>query len=120
MEDCPYKSKYSLEKRQSESEKIMNKYPNRVPVIISRSIESTTLKEIKRSKYLVPNDLTVASLIHVIRKIVDLGPEDAIFLMVNDTLVPTSEIIGHVYDIHKDEDGFLYIIYSSENTFGGP
>lgn len=23
-----------------------------------------------------------------------------------------------VYDDHKDEDGFLYITYSGENTFG--
>lgn len=26
--------------------------------------------------------------------------------------------MGVIYDEHKDEDGFLYIAYSGENTFG--
>ena len=26
--------------------------------------------------------------------------------------------MGQVYEEHKDEDGFLYITYSGENTFG--
>ena len=27
-------------------------------------------------------------------------------------------LMSEVYDDHKDEDGFLYITYSGENTFG--
>ena len=27
-------------------------------------------------------------------------------------------MMATVYDDHKDEDGFLYITYSGENTFG--
>jgi GABA(A) receptor-associated protein len=27
--------------------------------------------------------------------------------------------MSSVYEDHKDEDGFLYITYSGENTFGG-
>ena len=27
-------------------------------------------------------------------------------------------LMSAVYDEHKDEDGFLYIVYSGENTFG--
>jgi len=26
--------------------------------------------------------------------------------------------MSDIYDDHKDEDGFLYITYSGENTFG--
>lgn len=26
--------------------------------------------------------------------------------------------MGQIYANHKDEDGFLYIAYSGENTFG--
>jgi len=26
--------------------------------------------------------------------------------------------MGSIYEEHKDEDGFLYIAYSGENTFG--
>ena len=29
-----------------------------------------------------------------------------------------SSTMGAIYEEHKDEDGFLYIAYSGENTFG--
>ena len=31
----------------------------------------------------------------------------------------TAALMLDVYEDHKDEDGFLYITYSGENTFGG-
>jgi len=53
-----------------------------------------------------------------------LKPEDSIFLFVQDkkekqdVLPPSSALMTTIYDKHKDEDGFLYITYSGENTFG--
>ena len=55
----------------------------------------------------------------VIRKRIKLSPEKSIFLFVNDTnLVPTAALLSQVYDEHKDDDGFLYITYNGESTFG--
>ena len=34
------------------------------------------------------------------------------------TLLRAAALMSEVYDDHKDEDGFLYITYSGENTFG--
>jgi GABA(A) receptor-associated protein len=48
----------------------------------------------------------------------NLKPEEGIFLFANNKLVSGSAIIGNVYDYSKDTDGFLYIQYSKENTFG--
>ena len=31
---------------------------------------------------------------------------------------PYSAPMGQIYEENKDEDGFLYIAYSGENTFG--
>jgi hypothetical protein len=31
----------------------------------------------------------------------------------------TAALMSHIYEKYKDEDGFLYITYSGENTFGG-
>lgn len=31
---------------------------------------------------------------------------------------PYSASMGSVYAEHKDDDGFLYVAYSGENTFG--
>lgn len=33
-------------------------------------------------------------------------------------VLPSAALMSSVYEDHKDEDGFLYITYSGENTFG--
>ena len=38
--------------------------------------------------------------------------------MVTTALFLCSASMGQVYEEHKDDDGFLYIAYSGENTFG--
>ena len=37
---------------------------------------------------------------------------------INNKLLPTSALMQTVYNKEKDEDGFLYVSYSGENTFG--
>lgn len=76
------------------------------------------MPEIDKKKYLVPYDLTIGQLVYVIRKRINLPPEKAIFIFVNDILPPTAATVSSIYEEHKDEDGFLYVLYSSENTFG--
>lgn len=67
---------------------------------------------------MVPVDLTVGHFVYVIRKRIKLPSEKAIFIFVNDILPPTAALISTIYEEHKDEDGFLYVLYSGENTFG--
>ena len=72
----------------------------------------------RRRKYLIPMDLTVGQFVYVIRKRISIPPEKAIFIFVNNTLPPTAALMSTVYEQHKDEDGFMYMMYSGENTFG--
>jgi len=69
-------------------------------------------------RYLVPADLTVGQFVYVIRKRIKLSPEKAIFVFVNNVLPPTAALMSSIYEEHKEDDGFLYIAYSGENTFG--
>ena len=56
---------------------------------------------------------------YVIRKRMKLEPEKAIYLFVNGRNVSrTSALLSQIYDENKDEDGFLYIKYDGESTFG--
>ena len=71
-----------------------------------------------KTKYLVPLDLSVGQFIYVIRKRLTLAPEKALFLFINNQLPCGADTIGTVYHNHRDTDGFLYINYSGENTFG--
>ena len=36
----------------------------------------------------------------------------------DSAFVDVAALMSDVYEDHKDEDGFLYITYSGENTFG--
>ena len=114
--EISFKEKYSFERRKNDSETVLAKYPNRVPVIIERF--GFEVPKIDRSKYLVPDDLTMASFMLVIRKRIKLEPEKAIYLFVNGKILAGMETVHSVYDKYRDEDGFLYMTYSGESTFG--
>uniref|UniRef100_A0A9I9CLN0 Autophagy-related protein n=1 Tax=Cucumis melo TaxID=3656 RepID=A0A9I9CLN0_CUCME len=106
-----------LEKRKAEAARIREKYPDRIPVIVEKA-ERSDIPSIDKKKYLVPADLTVGQFVYVIRKRIKLSPEKAIFIFVDNVLPPTGAIMSAIYEEKKDEDGFLYVTYSGENTFG--
>lgn len=97
--------------------RIRSKFQDRIPVICER-VEESDIPNIDKRKYLVPCDLTVGQFVYVIRRRIHLPSEKAIFIFVKDILPPTAALMSTIYDQYKDEDGFLYIVYSGENTFG--
>ena len=105
--------------RKEQCSRIRIKYPNRIPVILEKYHNATNAPDIDKAKFLVPGDTTVGSFMHVIRKRVHLSDQTALFLYVNTSLAPTSELMSIVYERYKDpDDGFLYMCYATENTFG--
>ena len=112
-----FREENTLEQRKSEAEKIRNKYPERIPVVVER-VPNSQITDIDKRKFLVPNDISVAQFMWIIRKRIQLPSEKAIFLFVNKTIPQSSSTMGQIYSNFKDEDGFLYIAYSGENTFG--
>lgn len=73
----------------------------------------------EKRKYLVPREMPVGQFIFILRSRLHLSPGTALFVFVNNTLPQTANLMGSVYDVYKDkEDGFLYMCYSSEKTFG--
>ncbi|KAI6653845.1 Gamma-aminobutyric acid receptor-associated protein-like 2 [Oopsacas minuta] len=114
-----FKETYTFEARCKESAKILMKYNDRIPVIVEKVVKSV-IPDIDKKKFLVPSDLSVAQFMYIIRRRIQLPPEKAMFLFVNKVLPTTSAPMGQIYEENKDEDGFLYIAYSGENTFGQP
>ena len=112
-----YKKDNDIEFRKEESKKIRTKYPDRIPIIVEK-VHNSDITEIDKKKYLVPADLTMGQFQYVIRKRIKLDQTQALFIFINNTLPTTSTLISQIYEDKKDEDGFLYITYSSENTFG--
>ena len=103
--------------RKIESERIVLKYPGRIPIIVEIR-DSDNVIELDKNKYLVPESVTVSHFMFIIRKRINVKPENAIFMFFGNTLVPSSHLISDVYKNYKDEDGFLYSAISLENTFG--
>ncbi|RXI01178.1 hypothetical protein DVH24_001412 [Malus domestica] len=93
-----FKQEHDLEKRRAEAARIREKYPDRIPVIVEKAERSD-----------IPN---------IDKKKIKLSAEKAIFIFVDNVLPPTGAIMSAIYEEKKDEDGFLYITYSGENTFG--
>ncbi|KAL6143889.1 hypothetical protein ACLB2K_054584 [Fragaria x ananassa] len=112
-----YKSEVPLEKREAEAARIREQHPDRVPVIVEKA-EKSDVPDIEKNKYLVPADITVGQLVFVIRKKIKLDADQAIFVFVKDILPPTAALMSSIYEENKDEDGFLYMTYSGESTFG--
>lgn len=112
-----FKDNFPFEKRKNEANKVLEKYPEKLPVIVTSRDESLKLD---KNKYLVPKDLTSAQFLFVIRKRIIGGyhPEKAIFISVANQIVPGPTYMIDVYEQYKDLDCFLYIQVFEENTFG--
>jgi GABA(A) receptor-associated protein len=113
-----FQDRFSFDKRKEESARIRAKYTDRIPVIVEK-VPNADVPNIDKQKFLVPCDLTMGQFLHVIRKRVKLISEKALFVFVNKkTLPPTAGLMGEIYKQYQNADGFLYLLYSGESTFG--
>ena len=111
----------SVHERQAEVLRMLKKYPDKVPVVIVKDKGCKNITEPANTKFLVPNELTVAQFLYTLRKRIFLKPDQALFLFFgksNEMPSATDQMVS-VYERHRDpNDDMLYAIYSSESTFG--
>ena len=106
-----------IKHRIKETTRIREKYPERIPIIVKKSA-NCSLKDIDKSKYLAPVDMTLSQFIVIIRKRIKVEADQAIFVFVENILPPLTSTMAYLYEHMKNEDGFLYIYYNGESTFG--
>ena len=112
-----YLDKKSLEVFQEEAKRIIEQYPDRIPVIVEPS-HDCRLPEMDKKKFLVPYDMTLGQFVYVIRKRIRLSSEMAMFLFIGDELPNTNALMSQLYNTMAHPSGFLFIEYSGENVFG--
>ena len=112
----PYRDLFSFEDRCRESSVIRMRYPERMPVIIE---PRNGAPRIDKRKFMAPVSLTFAQLMFVVRKRLPVHSSQGLFFFVNDTtIVESSSTVLDTYASHADKDGFLYVGYALESTFG--
>ena len=107
-----------IEQRIDHSTRLLIKYPERVPVIIEKN-EHITLENYK---YLLPKAITFCTFMSIIKTKINIASNQALFTFIKSNatyvLIPMNENMGEIYKMFKQPDGFLYIRFGIENTFG--
>ncbi|XP_065844795.1 microtubule-associated proteins 1A/1B light chain 3A-like [Oscarella lobularis] len=115
-----FKEKRSFATRQKDVEEIRRKFPHKIPVIVERYGNEKQLPVLDKAKFLVPDDMTISQFISILRKRLVLRPSQAFYLLISQKAIASaSTALGDVYERNKDEDGFLYVAYASQEMFGG-
>ncbi|EHH50886.1 hypothetical protein EGM_01781, partial [Macaca fascicularis] len=103
--------------RQEEIAGIWAKFPNKVPVIVER-YPQTFLPLLDKNNRCTPNSMH-SPFFSPVRSRMVLRASEAFYLLVNNkSLVSTSVTMAEIYRDYKDEDGFVYMTYASQETFG--
>lgn len=114
------KNKKNFVNRRDEVAAIRVKFPTKIPIIVERFSKEKSLTPLDKTKFLVPQEITMSQFVTIIRNRMKLGPQQALYLLVNNrSMASLSRTLAEVYQEHRDEDGFLYVTYASQEVFGG-
>lgn len=98
---------------EDDMKKIRDRYPDRVPVKV---IPDKHISFIDKTQFLVPKTYTISKFMSVIRTKISIKKDQAIFLLIDNSLPASCELIGNIYD--KSDKPYLLIHLKMENTFG--
>lgn len=117
MENIKKLRQVNMSSRKALVESVRQKYPDRLPIIVDRATSTDPI--LPKNKYIIESTSTMGTLIAVLRKHLILPSGSALFFYTeSQVMVPVGALIGDIYKQYKNEDGFLYILYTLENTFG--
>jgi len=115
----PFKIRKSLSTRKEEVNGIRAKFPTKIPVIVERYSKEASLPVLDKTKFLVPQELSMAQFVTIIRNRMQLSSTQAFYLIVNNkSMANMTKTLAEVYSETQDEDGFLYVTYASQEMFG--
>ena len=143
-DELVFQKRFDFKQRQHESKKMREKYENKslVPIVVERSAHAQSdvpliasvdkdgkavvgaTQQAKFAKFLVPSTFTLHQFQVVLRKRIHLDSQQALTVAVcnqetGKLVFPTgATVIGQIDRDFAHPDGFLYMTYMGENTFG--
>ena len=67
----------------------------------------------------MPKAFTVGEVLSVLRNKLEMSQTESLVLLANGKyMLKQSSSLEDVYQKYHDEDGFLYLLYAEENTYG--
>jgi GABA(A) receptor-associated protein len=97
---------------------LFDKYPDRIPVIITKKVRDP-LDDLDKNKYLIPKDMIFWQFLCILRKRMQMPASKALFVLSNHgRLISNSSLVSVIYESEKSSDGYLRLVYASENAFG--
>ena len=123
--DSPF-ANMSLQERLNYSKKLIENYQGCIPIILTKRKDDKILQDINKKKYLIPKNLNLTDFLCIIRRKINLTEVQAIFLFIvihtgttiTTILVPHNRTFEELYSEYRSDDNFLYMVYTTENTFG--
>ena len=110
-----------LAKRQQWHNEAEVKFPTKVAIIVERGPKSDgDMAQLANPKFLMPRAFSIGEVLSVVRSKLNMTKEKGLVLMDSrgKYVHKPSNNIGDIYEQYKDEDGFLYLLYCSENVYG--
>jgi len=129
-----YTESVPLEFRITEAEKLLKRHPNCIPVILEPPQDGSSMANQLQfdgtnfqRKLLMPADITFRECCARVRKhlldskAIQADPaRDALYFYINRNFATClmNESLSTIYKIHRHTDGFLYVNFAKEATFG--
>jgi hypothetical protein len=115
-----FREKFTLDNRRNQVVDLRAKHSDRIPIVIC-SYNTNELANLEKHKFLVLGETLMSQFFNLIRKkFLMLKESEAIYFYVEqtNTLPVLTDTLSQVYEKHKSEDDFLYLVYAKEAVFG--
>ena len=104
--------------RIAESRRVRAKWPGKLPLVFTKASHSS-LPELRKRKFLCPSHYTFQQLMQWVRKKLHVPRDRALFIFANGSeLLAGDTSVSALYHQKKDDDGFLYLVYSDQEVMG--